>query len=238
MARHGSDERRHHFGLVIDLDRCTGCGDCAIACTAENNIPTVGAAGVAAGRDMAWLRMDRVWEGTYPEVRLRSVPVMCQHCEEAPCEPVCPVYATYHTADGLNAMVYGRCVGTRYCANNCPYSVRVFNWAEPEWPEPLNEQLNPDVSVRSSGVMEKCSFCVQRIRAGQQAADLEGRPLGDGEVLPACVQSCAAKAMVFGDLDDPGSEVSRLARSGRAERMMEDLGTRPKVIYLKSGDVG
>jgi len=236
MAAHGPDKRRHHWGMVIDLDRCNGCGACETACAAENNIPIVGAAQAAQGRAMAWLRVERIWEGSYPNVKMRFMPVMCQHCEAAPCEPVCPVYATYHTADGLNAMVYARCIGTRYCANNCPYTVRTFNWFDPDWPEPLNEQLNPDVSVRSDGVIEKCSFCVQRIRTAQQEADMQGRPLADGDVQPACAQSCATRAIVFGDLDDPTSQVSQLSKSPRATTLLPETGAKPKVVYLKEKD--
>jgi Fe-S-cluster-containing dehydrogenase component len=161
------------------------------------------------------------------------MPVLCQHCEAAPCEPVCPVYATYHTPEGLNAQLYNRCVGTRFCANNCPYTVRFFNWFDPDWPVPLDEQLNPDVSIRPSGVMEKCTFCIQRIHRAQDTAKDEQRPVRDGEVKPACAQACPADAMVFGDLTDPNSRVSKLAASRRAFRLLEELGTRPRVIYLK-----
>jgi Fe-S-cluster-containing dehydrogenase component len=157
---------------------------------------------------------------------VKYMPVLCQQCDEAPCEPVCPVYATYHNPEGLNVQVYNRCVGTRYCGNNCPYSVRFFNWFEPHWPEPLELQHNPDVAVRPGGVMEKCTFCIQRI----QRAERDG--VANGEVQPACVQSCPAEAMTFGDLNDPESKVSRLAANGRSTRLLEDLGTKPKVFYL------
>jgi molybdopterin-containing oxidoreductase family iron-sulfur binding subunit len=163
------------------------------------------------------------------------MPVLCQQCSDAPCEPVCPVYATYQNPEGLNAQIYNRCVGTRYCGNNCPYSVRFFNWFDPEWPTPLNLQLNPDVSIRMSGVMEKCTFCIQRIERGKRDAAQENRTVRDGEIQPACVQSCPAEAMVFGDLNDPNSRVSRLAEEGRASRMLEELGTNPKVFYLEKG---
>jgi molybdopterin-containing oxidoreductase family iron-sulfur binding subunit len=151
--------------------------------------------------------------------------VLCQQCDEAPCEPVCPVYATYKNPDGLNVQVYNRCVGTRYCANNCPYSVRFFNWFDPVWPEPLQLQHNPDVSIREGGVMEKCTFCIQRIKRAEQD--------GSSDIQPACVQSCPAEAMVFGDLNDSESKVSRLAESGRATQLLEELGTKPKVFYLQ-----
>ena len=157
---------------------------------------------------------------------------MCQQCDAAPCVPVCPTFASHHTEDGLNAQVYNRCIGTRYCANACPYSVRFFNFFQPQWDRPLHLQLNPDVSVRSVGVMEKCTFCVQRIKAAQLDARTDGRELTDGTIKPACAQSCPATALVFGDLNDPDSAVSRLARSGRGSKLLDELGTKPKVTYL------
>ncbi|HKW96849.1 MAG TPA: 4Fe-4S dicluster domain-containing protein [Bryobacteraceae bacterium] len=226
----------HRWGMAIDLDRCTGCEACVAACHAENNLPVSTAESAAKGRAFHWIRIDRYYEGEFPNIKVKHMPVLCQQCDEAPCEPVCPVYATYHNAEGLNVQVYNRCVGTRYCANNCPYSVRYFNWFEPEWPEPLGLQLNPDVSVRPVGVMEKCTFCVQRIKRSEMEAKEEGRAIRDGEVQPACVESCPAEAMVFGDLNDPESKVARLAASGRATQLLEDLGTKPKVFYLKRGE--
>lgn len=224
------------WAMVIDLDRCTGCEACVVACHAENNIRIAGDEESARGRSVNWIRIERYFEGTYPNVRARFMPVLCQHCDEAPCEPVCPVYATYHTEEGLNAQVYNRCVGTRYCANNCPYTVRFFNFHDPVWAEPLTKAWNPEVSIRSSGVMEKCTFCIQRIRKGEDKAKDEGRNVRDGDVVPACVQSCPAKAMAFGNIDDPTSEVSRLSKSNRASRLLEELGTKPRVIYLNKGD--
>jgi molybdopterin-containing oxidoreductase family iron-sulfur binding subunit len=224
--------------MAIDTERCTGCEACVVACSAENNVPTVGPEEAARGRTMHWLRIERYVEGDFPDVRVRFLPVLCQHCGAAPCEPVCPVYATYHTEEGLNAMVYSRCVGTRYCANNCPYTVRTFNWFEPEWPAPLERQLNPDVSVRPAGVMEKCTFCVQRIHEAEDVAAVEERELSDGDVKPACAQSCPTRAITFGDLDDPESRVSRLARSDRAFSLLGDLGTDPGVIYLRGAQDG
>lgn len=221
------------WAMAIDLDVCTGCEACVVACKAENNIPVVGESEAAKGRAISWIRVERRLEGEYPHLKASFMPVLCQHCDAAPCEPVCPVYATYHNPEGLNVQVYARCIGTRYCGNNCPYSVRYFNWFDPEWPEPLLQQLNPDVFVRSRGMMEKCTFCIQRIRRAKDQAKDEGRPVQDGEIQPACVQSCPAKAMVFGDLDDPESQVARQARSERAFRLLEELGTQPKVIYLK-----
>ena len=221
------------WGMAIDLDRCTGCEACVTACHAENNLPLSSEDQAAKGRAVHWIRVDRYFEGEFPDVKVKHVPVLCQQCDAAPCEPVCPVYATYQNPQGLNVQVYNRCVGTRYCGNNCPYSVRFFNFFAPAWPETLSLQLNPDVSVRPGGVMEKCTFCVQRIKRSTLDAKREKRKLADGELQPACVQSCPAEAMVFGDLNDPASRVSKLARAGRAERLLEDLGTQPKVFYLK-----
>jgi len=219
--------------MVIDLDLCTGCEACVVACHAENNIRIAGDDQAARGRSVNWIRVERYFEGEFPDIRARFMPVLCQQCDEAPCEPVCPVFATYHSEEGLNAQIYNRCIGTRYCANNCPYTVRFFNFNDPVWHEPLQNAWNPEVSVRSKGVMEKCTFCVQRIRKAEMAAADENRPLRDGDVVPACVQSCPTRAMSFGDMEDSSSNVARLARSDRATRLMDDLGTKPKVVYLK-----
>jgi molybdopterin-containing oxidoreductase family iron-sulfur binding subunit len=200
---------------------------------------------VQRGRDMFWIRIDRFEEkvgGEGAKVDVRHIPMMCQHCNDAPCEIVCPVYATYHNPEGLNAQVYNRCVGTRYCSNNCPYKVRVFNWfdyAAPEkatfsFPEPLNWQLNPDVTVRSKGVMEKCTMCVQRILEAKGNAKDEGRDMRDGEFTTACAQSCPTDAIVFGDLMDSESRVSKLSRgSERRYWVFNELNTKPGVTYLK-----
>jgi molybdopterin-containing oxidoreductase family iron-sulfur binding subunit len=222
--------------MVVDLDRCTGCQACVVACHAENNIPVVGEEEAAKIRTLHWIRIERYWEGEYPNVRARFMPVMCQQCDEAPCEPVCPVFATYHNPEGLNAQVYSRCIGTRYCGAACPYKVRVYNWLRSEFPEPLAEQLNPDVTVRTRGLIEKCSFCIQRIRRTQMEAHAEGREPEDGEIQPACVQTCPPGALVFGDLEDPDSRASSLARSHRSFRLLGHLGTGPAVIYLKGGE--
>ena len=227
-------EAQPRWAMAIDLERCTGCSACVTACYAENNIGIVGPEQVTKGRILTWLRVERYFaeeEGEYDGARF--LPMLCQHCGNAPCEPVCPVYAAYHTPDGLNGQVYNRCVGTRYCANNCPYKVRYFNWFSYEWPEPLNWQLNPDVTVREKGVMEKCTFCVQRIREAQHTARLEGRDVSDGEIVPACAQTCPGEAIVFGNIKDPNSRVARLAASGRGYRVLEELNTQPGIVYLK-----
>ncbi len=226
----------YRWGMSIDLSACIGCGACVTACYAENNIPVVGEAMVAQGREMSWLRIERYFEeppeGTdAPEVRF--APMLCQHCGNAPCEPVCPVYATYHNPEGLNAQIYNRCVGTRYCANNCSYKVRRFNWGEADWPEPLNRQLNPDVTIRESGVMEKCTFCVQRIQAGKDRAKDDDRPVRDGEVTPACAQTCPTQALTFGNLQDPASRVSQQSHDPRGYKVFESLNTKPAITYLK-----
>ena len=222
----------HRWGMAVDLDTCTGCSACVTACHAENNIQTVGAEQAARGRAMHWIRVERYWEGEFPDVRLKFRPVMCQQCDAAPCEPVCPTYASHHNDEGLNAQVYNRCIGTRYCANACPYNVRFFDFFNSAWDTPLHVQLNPDVSVREVGVMEKCTFCVQRIHAAEIQAKAESRPLEDGAITPACAQACPPHAIVFGDLNDPESDVSRLSRAPNGAKLLEDLRTLPKVTYL------
>jgi len=230
------------WAMAVDLARCIGCGACTVACYAENNIPVVGPTEYKRGRDLSWLRIERYFgvgrenEEAYGDDAtddVRFLPMPCQHCSNAPCEPVCPVYAAYHTPDGLNGQVYNRCVGTRYCANNCPYKVRVFNWFTYEFSEPMNWQLNPDVTVREKGVMEKCTFCVQRIHEGERRAAVEQRHLRDGEVVPACVQVCPTEVFVFGNIRDPESAVAKAATSNRGYRALQELNTQPAVVYLK-----
>lgn len=223
----------HKWGMVIDLDRCTGCQACVIACQAENNIPINDEKAFRDGRAIEWIRVERYWEGDFPDVKARFLPVLCQHCDNAPCESVCPVYATYHNNEGLNVQVYNRCVGTRFCGNNCPYHARLFNYWEPVWPEDLRNQLNPDVTVRSRGIMEKCSFCIQRIRRATRG----GKKVEDQAFNPACVQACPTDAMTFGDLLNEDSRVSRMWEDERAYRVLEALGTNPSVKYLKQVDV-
>ncbi|HEY3568605.1 MAG TPA: 4Fe-4S dicluster domain-containing protein [Thermoanaerobaculia bacterium] len=231
----------HHWGMSIDLDACTGCSACVVACQAENNVPVVGPEEVSRGREMHWIRIDRYFEGSADAPRMVLQPMMCQHCGNAPCETVCPVLATVHSSDGLNQQVYNRCVGTRYCENNCPYKVRRFNWfryaGNPKFDYNMNSDLgrmvlNPDVVVRSRGVMEKCSLCIQRIQAGKLRAEAAGEKLADGAIRTACQQACPAEAITFGDLADPQSEVSRKQASSRFYHVLEELNTRPVVGYL------
>jgi anaerobic selenocysteine-containing dehydrogenase/Fe-S-cluster-containing dehydrogenase component len=238
------DYRGEHprWGLAIDLAKCTGCSACVTACYAENNIATVGEDLMQRGREMSWLRLERYWltdDHGVPQGAVNS-PMLCQQCGNAPCEPVCPVYAAYHTPDGLNGQVYNRCVGTRYCSNNCPYKVRYFNWynfaerggAWEAWPEPLSMLLNPDVTVREKGVMEKCTFCVQRIRGAQNQARLEDRNVRDGDIVTACQQTCPSDAIVFGDLNDRRSRVYELAGNPRGYHVLAGLNTKPAITYL------
>jgi molybdopterin-containing oxidoreductase family iron-sulfur binding subunit len=223
----------YRWGLAIDADRCIGCGACAVACQAENNVAVVGKAQAAYGRQLHWLRIERWAEGKPEHPENVFLPMLCQHCEVAPCEPVCPVFAAYRTEEGLNGQVYNRCVGTRYCGNNCPYHVRRFNWFNWEIPTPLDVQLNPDVTVRQLGVMEKCTMCVQRIVAGKDRARDEKRKVRDGDIVTACQQTCPTQAITFGNLKDEGSEVTKLVHAPRTYHVLEELGTRPSVTYLK-----
>ena len=223
----------HAWAMTIDLDACIGCNACTIACQAENNIPVVGAEEVARGREMHWIRVDR-YEAEAPAGGSIFQPVPCMHCEDAPCEVVCPVGATVHDSEGLNLQVYNRCVGTRFCSNNCPYKVRRFNFLQyaDESTETLKAMRNPDVTVRQRGVMEKCTYCLQRITRARLAAETSGVALADGDVVTACQAVCPTRAIHFGDLDDAGSDVVRAKASPRHYAMLDELNTRPRTTYL------
>ena len=240
----------HQWGMTVDLNKCTGCNACVIACQAENNVPVVGKEQVTRGRELHWLRVDRYFRGDVDTPKIVNQPVACVHCETAPCEQVCPVAATVHTEEGINAMAYNRCIGTRYCANNCPYKVRRFNyfnyqteygyfygWGRKGELETASRKLqqlvlNPEVTVRGRGVMEKCTYCIQRIQNGKIQARTESRPLEDGEIQTACQSACPSQAIVFGDLNDPNSRVSKIQKSDRAYEMLAELNIKARTLYL------
>ena len=220
----------YRWAMAIDLDLCIGCGACVAACYIENNVAIVGKKHHLKGREMSWIRIEPYYdkhEGTH------FLPMLCQHCDYAPCEAVCPVYAPYHNPEGLNAQVYNRCVGTRYCSNNCPYKVRRFNWVTPPRPEPMDKMVNPEMWARPKGVMEKCTFCIQRIRFAKDKAKDENRKVRDGEVIPACAQTCPTNAIVFGNIKDKDSRIYQSAHSEQVFRVFEQLGTEPGIYYLR-----
>ena len=260
---HPVDDKPHEeikWAMAIDLDACTGCNACSVACYAENNLPVVGKEKYSHGQAMHWMRIERYWDEDkreVPDQGAQFLPMLCQQCEAAPCETVCPVGATNHTEDGLNSQIYNRCIGSRYCSANCPFKVRYFNWynyptTEDVWPEPTEQQLNPDLTVRGKGVMEKCTFCKQRTYAARNKARSEGRKVHDGEVQTACQQACPTNAISFGNLVDPESRVAKQWEQQQVEldkeeqekdtkpgnklrgyRIFEELRPYPSVMYLE-----
>ena len=242
----------HTWGMVVDLDRCTGCQACVVACQAENNLAINDKSAFLEKRALEWIRIERYWEGEYPNVKARFIPIMCQHCSNAPCEPVCPVYATYRNEEGLNVQIYNRCIGARYCINNCPYQIRFFNFWHPTWPASFENYLNPDVTVRTRGITEKCTFCVQRLRRGELEVErrsggrLNDQNMTERNYMPACAQACPTNALSFGDQLNPDTKIRpyfddvhahdihhESERTTRSYLLLEELATAPNVIYLK-----
>ena len=225
----------HRWAMAIDLDRCTGCGDCVVACQIENNVPTVPPEEEEETRGIYWMDLINNIKGEYPELDVEMLPVPCMHCEDPPCVKVCPVGATYKTDEGVTAQIWDRCIGCRYCQSACPYSRRHFNWSKPTFSPSEIQALNPDVATRPAGVVEKCTFCQHRIRSVKEKARAEETKLDDTQLkrLTACAQACPAEAITFGDLSDAQSEVGRLHKSPRAIRLLDELGTKPRVVYLR-----
>jgi Fe-S-cluster-containing dehydrogenase component len=223
----------HRWGMVIDLAKCTGCQACVVACQAENNVPPSNPEQAELGRSIHWMEILTFTEHEYPNVKVRFMPRPCMHCDNPPCTKVCPVKATYYSKEeGIVGQTDLRCIGCRYCTTACPYTLKSFNWYKPHWPAEMKNYLNPDVDVRPRGVVEKCTFCGHRLIKVRENAKLEGKEFNPDEYIPACVQACPSRVLYFGDLADPNSQVSQLSKSMRAFRLMEELGTKPKVIYL------
>jgi Fe-S-cluster-containing dehydrogenase component len=224
------------WGMVIDLDKCNGCQACEVACRSENNIAVGGAQAARENRTISWMRVQTTVEGEWPTLQTRFMPMPCMQCDRPPCTLVCPVQATSIDHEGIVGQIYARCIGCRYCANACPYTVKFFNWRRPSYPESVLPGLNPDVSMRPVGVIEKCTFCHHRLQKARDVARAEQRRLREGDYTPACAESCPTGAITFGDLDDPGQRVAQLAHDPRAFRFQEELGTQPKVYYLAERD--
>jgi molybdopterin-containing oxidoreductase family iron-sulfur binding subunit len=240
FATKGEDELiqergEHRWGMVIDLDRCTGCQACVVACSVENNQMLGSPEEAAMGRIIRWLKILPITSEEGSQVRMSLIPMPCQQCEDPPCTRVCPTSATFMNPEGIVGQVYNRCIGCRYCVNACPYTCKFFNWGDLQWPSEVEMPFNPDVSVRYKGVVEKCLFCHQRLQRAKDRARAEGRKIQEGDYIPACVSACPAQAIAFGNLKDPESQVSKLATSRRAYKILEELGTKPKVIYLREG---
>jgi len=220
------------WAMVIDLDKCTGCGACMAACNMENNIAIVAPKEAQEGHVMFWMDMITSYDGEYPNIEVKRMPKPCYHCDDPPCIKVCPVGATFRNEEGLVGQVYMRCIGCRYCMAACPFTAKVYNWGEPQWIDGATTCFNPDVSRRMVGVVEKCSFCAHRLIKVKEDADQEERAIRDGEYVPACMENCPADAIYFGDIEDRQSMVHKLSRNYRAFRVMEDLGVEPKLYYL------
>lgn len=233
-SKKSDDKNNPSWGMAIDLDKCTACGACVVACAQENNQMLGSPEEAEEGRIIRWLKMLPINQGEYPKPQQTLLPMPCQHCDRPPCIKVCPVYATFKNEEGIVGQVYARCIGCRYCLNACPYTCKFFNWKKQVWPASIENSFNPDVSIRPKGVVEKCLFCHHRLQRAKEKAKMENRPLREMDYQPACAEICPAKAIVFGDLNDPESKVYNLVKLPRAFHLLEELGTEPKVTYLRN----